>query len=254
MRQTCLALMLFASTLGAWGEPLCPPEGARLVGSNPVVKLSWEGPANEYYLQVLAADRIFFEGPVRGHSHNLKLAPNVYYTWTAVPGTNKGYLSKGDVHHFQHSSQVIYNFDGAPGTPGGPGKKGPELSDGEAGLPGGPGQPGQNVDINLSQAGEFVLVNIQAQNQKTEFLLLPNSSPLIVTSRGGQGGPGGPGGEGAPGYFDNNTNDHFFLPPSNGGPGGEGGNGGNGGTIIAHSSISGGARKYLILEIGRAHV
>ena len=214
-KKALLVTLLLSSALAA--ETLNPPEGARLVGSEPSLKLSWEGKAKEYYLQVLASGRTHFEGQVVGNSYALKLAPNVYYTWSVTPVGDRGYKGQAETHHFQYSTELRYQFDGARGTPG--------VS----------GQPGEPVHVYLAPAGESISVKIEGTRRKAAFLLLPNSSPIHISARGGDGGEGMAGENGASAYV---TNDgKYFVPASAGMPGGNGGDGGAGGQVHIHSSL-----------------
>src|ERR1017187_5361673 len=65
------ALLACLQSAPARAETLSPPEGARLVGSEPSLRLAWEGNAKDYYLQVLAAGRGYYDGPVTGNSFQL---------------------------------------------------------------------------------------------------------------------------------------------------------------------------------------
>ena len=215
LKKALLVTLLLSSAAAA--EPLSPPEGARMVGSEPSLKLSWEGQAKEYYLQVLASGRTHFEGPVVGNSHVLKLAPNVYYTWSVTPMDAKGDNSQAETHHFQYSTELRYQFDGACGTSG------------EA------GQPGEQVHVYLAPAGESISVKIEGSRRKVAFLLLPNSNPIQLSARGGDGGAGATGANGIAAHA---TADGLnFVPASAGEPGGKGGDGGAGGHVFVHNSL-----------------
>ena len=230
--------VLLALLLGSNAFAIEPPEGARLVGSEPTVKLAWEGASKTYYLQILAAGQKIFEGDVSGSSYQLGLQPNVYYTWSITPA---GGLGQSEAHHFQYSPQLNYDFNGGNGSPGRTAPQGD-------GTDGGPGQPGENVQVYLAPQGDCTSVRIEGNSRRATFLLLPKSAPLQISARGGDGGAGGAGITGADSHFDPD-NPRLFVQGTPGGSGGKGGDGGAGGQVFIHNTLSPGSPFLLKINI-----
>ena len=149
---------------------------------------------------------------------------------------------------FQLSSELEFNFDGKKGESGKDGHsssgqgqfRSPTSSiNGQDGKPGQNGGNGQDVQVTVSPAGDYRELRIQSPLITKTFLLV-DSSPITISTRGGDGGDGGQGGHGGVGYFEVVGNNRFVqarsFPPGIGGDGGAGGEGGRGGNVTVNTS------------------
>ena len=220
MRYLLVLLIAVAMAGPARAAELSPPEGAHLVGSDSTFTFSWPGPPGDYLFSVSAGGRVLGEQAVKGNTLVLRLPPNCLYRWKVSPTGGTGFKDTGEIHSFQHQSVIEYHFDGVSAAP--------SRRVGEPGQVrfGAYGAPGKHVRVDLAAtSSELINVTIQADNATTRFLLMPSSTPLWITARGGPGTDGRPGRDGV---LMNS------VQSGDGEPGGRGGNGGDGGQIMIH--------------------
>jgi hypothetical protein len=220
-----LTTLLYLLLTGVLGDRTgtYPPEGAHLLGTEPVVPLHWDLPGKDFYLTVTAAGRTVFQGAVSGNSYDLPVRSGSLVRWNVVPVGQAGLAS--DFHSFQYSNQAIFRFQGKAGAPP---RVPPRSLDG---VPGAPGMDGPAISVQLQQTREGVSLQIESQ----KYLLLPSTRPIRVECVGGDGGEGGPGQQGMAG-MSGFVQSSAYLDGGPGGTGGDGGNGGRGGLITVFSN------------------
>lgn len=241
MKRILLSLLLLSQMGICLGQETWPPEGARLLGLDPIVPLRWEGsPRDRYLLQVFASEKEVVSKEVQGNSARVQLWPGSFYRWQVSRLEKGGSYTLVTPRSFTLSKDVEFTFTGKPGRNGkGGGSSRDYGRSGGRGEQGGNGENGGDVTVVVEPAlGEVLNLSVSGPYNSQKFLLLPGT-PIYITTRGGDGGDGGNGGHGASGLFYVQANRGFVesasFPPGIGGDGGPGGEGGRGGNVTVRA-------------------
>lgn len=241
MKRLLFALILISLGSTCLGQETWPPDGARILGLDPVVPLRWEGsPRDRYLLQVYASEKEVVSKEVQGNSARVQLWPGSYYRWQVARLEKGGSYTLISPRSFTLSKEVEFKFSGKNGQDGKSGSSSRDYGrSGESGTPGSNGESGGDVTVVFEPFSNDVL-NLSVNgpyNNQSYFLLA--GTPIYITTRGGNGGAGGDGGHGAQGLFFVQANRGFVqsasFPPGIGGDGGPGGEGGRGGNVTVRA-------------------